>query len=1012
MIAERSANNLLKWLTYALIALVLSGLEALVLLYFRHRIRPTVEPPERVALPQPITRLTVTGLSEAEAAARLGPGQDNLIQRRARRTRRQLIREGTLTIFNLNLVGLGFVQVLLGRPLDALITAGILLFNIGVTVFQEEFARYRIQGLQETIRPQTTAIRDGRPRSIDSDQIVVGDALSAGPGDQIMVDGVVGQGQVQVDESLLSGNSAHLPKQPGDPLYAGSICVSGQAVYQAEKTGEDRLIVERLREGSDSKEELTPIEKIMNRVMRVLLIIVTLLAAVLVARYFRLDTLIYPVEDYIDAVSVVFNLAPAGLFLMVVLTYVAATADLAQSGALVHRARSVESLAQVNAMCFAKAGILTGTTVQIRPAPAAEETSPPDEETLQQMLGDFSRSISTNNLVVQAMKTTFAGTQRPVQAEAALMSVYGWSALAFNDTDLQGTYVLCDPQLLSAADQITDEPLEEEEGNLLSKVSPTELGKQVVSLTQPLGRLFKWGRNDDQSPASESSRSHVLRENEYSDALRLPHKPDAEHPNMRSNAEHWNEESDVIHRPSPPKGRNEEGPSAKESPASQEAPSGGLFGRFRQRMTGLLSLTQVEVETPEPQLEADAGATILAFAYTPEITSFYNDEGEPQLPQDLTPLCYLSYREQIRPEAIEAIKTFTARQVEVKIFTPDTPDKTLALIKQADLSDDDTDAARQVSAITGPELAALEPAQWVQAVKEHTIYGRVSPQQSEQIVRALRQAGRSVGVIGDGVSDVSAMRQANLALTRRNSSPAALTVADIILLNDSPLVLPGVVDKGQRIVNGLLDVLKLYLTQVFYLLLLIGGIPLVAYGFPYSSAQGGVVALLTLTIPAIGLSLWAAGGSLPAASLGRVLTHFVSPAAVTMALAGLAVYVLFLRRSGETEYAQLALTYALVAMGLLLVVFIKPPVRFALSSLPTIGDLRPTILVMVSALLFVVMTYIPLAQRFFEIAPLRQPSHYLVVGIAVAAWALGVRFLWLVIPLQRRVRTSVLSRMT
>jgi cation-transporting ATPase E len=292
MIAEHSANNLCKWLTYTLTALALTGVTLLVLFYFRRRVRPT-EPPKTVALPRPITHLTVTGLSEAEAAARLEPGQDNLIQRRPRRTRRQMIREGALTIFNLNLVGLGFVQVLLGRPLDALITVGILLFNIGVAVFQEEFARYRIQGLQQTVRSQTTVIRDGRPRSIDPDQIVVGDAVSAGPGDQIIVDGVVGQGQLTVDESLLSGDSTHLPKQPGDPLYAGSICLHGQAIYQAEKTGQDRLIVERLQEGSDSKEELTPIEQIMNRVMSVLLVIVILLAAVLVTRYFRLDATPY-----------------------------------------------------------------------------------------------------------------------------------------------------------------------------------------------------------------------------------------------------------------------------------------------------------------------------------------------------------------------------------------------------------------------------------------------------------------------------------------------------------------------------------------------------------------------------------------------------------------------------------------------------------------------------------------------------------------------------------------------
>jgi magnesium-transporting ATPase (P-type) len=320
-------------------------------------------------------------------------------------------------------------------------------------------------------------------------------------------------------------------------------------------------------------------------------------------------------------------------------------------------------------------------------------------------------------------------------------------------------------------------------------------------------------------------------------------------------------------------------------------------------------------------------------------------------------------------------------------------------------------AESEVRFISGSQLALLDPEQVVQATAQHTVFSQVSPQQTEQVVRVLRHSGKAVGVIGESVSDVAAMRQADLALTRRSSSPAALSAADIILLDDSPLVLSRVMHKGQRIVNGLLDVLKLYLTQIFYMLLLIVGIPLVAFGFPYSSAQGSLIALFTLTIPAVGLSLWSEGGQLPKAELGRVLSQFIWPAAVTMGLAGLLVYALFLQRSDSTEYAQLAVTYALVAMGLLLVVFVKPPLRFAWGRLPVATDMRPTILVLVAAGLFVVMTYIPLAQRIFDIAPLRQPDHYLAIGLAVMAWALGVRFLWLVLPLERRVRSGALSRL-
>ena len=295
-------------------------------------------------------------------------------------------------------------------------------------------------------------------------------------------------------------------------------------------------------------------------------------------------------------------------------------------------------------------------------------------------------------------------------------------------------------------------------------------------------------------------------------------------------------------------------------------------------------------------------------------------------------------------------------------------DKTLELFSQVNWDEDAEES--EVQFISGSELAVLEPELVELAAAEVTVFSQVSPQQTEQIVQGLRRSGKAVGVICDGVNDVAAMRQADLALTRRNSSPAALSAADISLLDDSPLVLSRVVDKGQRIVNGLLNVLKIYLTQVCYMLLLVVGIALVAFGFPYSSAQGGLIALITLTIPAVGLSLWAIGGQLHRASPGRELSRFIWPASLTMGLVGLVVYALFLERSDSTEYAQLAVTYTLVFTGLMLVIFIKPPLRFALGSLPVRADLRPTSLVITAALVFIVITYIPLAQRLFEIAPL------------------------------------------
>ena len=100
-------------------------------------------------------------------------------------------------------------------------------------------------------------------------------------------------------------------------------------------------------------------------------------------------------------------------------------------------------------------------------------------------------------------------------------------------------------------------------------------------------------------------------------------------------------------------------------------------------------------------------------------------------------------------------------------------------------------------------------------------------------MRALRQSGESVAVVGDGATDLAALQQANLAIARQTSTQAALGVADIVMMGNSPKALLQVLYKGQGIVHGLLDILKLNLTQVFYLALLIAAIQVVSVGFPY-----------------------------------------------------------------------------------------------------------------------------------------------------------------------------------
>lgn len=228
-------------------------------------------------------------------------------------------------------------------------------------------------------------------------------------------------------------------------------------------------------------------------------------------------------------------------------------------------------------------------------------------------------------------------------------------------------------------------------------------------------------------------------------------------------------------------------------------------------------------------------------------------------------------------------------------------------------------------------------------------------------------------------------------------------MADIVLLDDSLHVLPIVLQRGQRIVNGLLDVLKINLAQVGYVLLLI--LAMVIGGgrnFFYHATQGGVISFFTTILPSIGLTIWASAGALPRQYLRSRLWHFVVPAAFTMTAAALLISIIFGRTVVSTPYSQLAVTYGLIVIGLLLVVFVQPPTRFWVGGDVLSGNRRTIYMVIVLFLVFIAATYIPLTQGWFRLAPLAQARDYAVIAAVSVVWSLLIRLIWRAPWLRRR----------
>jgi cation-transporting ATPase E len=384
------------------------------------------------------------GLTDAEADARRQAGRGNTTSPPTGRTYGAIVRENVFTFVNDVLFLLGLALVAVGRPLDALISVGVILVNVAISVAQEVRAKRTLDRIALLTRPLATVVREGAGRQVAPEELVVGDRLRAGPGDQIVLDGRVLEGSVQVDESLLTGESDLVGKRPGDEVYSGSFCVTGSADYEAEKVGADSLANRMTAGARGFRRILTPIQREINSVIRITLLIVLYMELLLILR--SLLTLVSLPESVAQA-TVLAGLVPNGLFLSIAVAYAIGAVRIIRFGALVQQSNAIESLSSVDVLCLDKTGTLTANSLRVR----SIDTLGGSEEELRSALGVIAASTSAPNQTSDAIATAFPGSRVPALTEVPFSSARKWSALAFGPAGIgapRGVYALGAPEML------------------------------------------------------------------------------------------------------------------------------------------------------------------------------------------------------------------------------------------------------------------------------------------------------------------------------------------------------------------------------------------------------------------------------------------------------------------------------------------------------------------------------------------------------------------------------------
>jgi magnesium-transporting ATPase (P-type) len=946
---KNTATIIKEWLAWLLVipATVLSLVVGIRMLlkFWQNRMPwvPTILPPDFGEL---------QGLSDEEAVLRrtYDPQEEN--QRARKKINRAILRGNLVSIFNLSLLGLAIATLLLNDWLGALATLGVMLANIIVNTVQQVFAVSNVEKIAAQSRPKVNVIRSGESKGIRVNEMVVGDVVVVGLGDQILADGKIlrAADNLRVDDRVFVDIDQGVEKSAGEILHSGSYCVRGWAAYEVIALPPAELRTPQLNAIPENSADLTSLQKTIDRILRILLVITGIFVLFLVQSIMQWDVVPPEVQQlYRDAASIIFSIAPSGLFFMIIVSYNMGAFDLLKLGALVRDSRSVESLAQVTTICFGKSGALTGIDVQIEMLPQSEHASALGEGRVRQIIGDFAHNSSAVSPFIAAMKKTFNGQTRPINSESRFLSTYGWSALNFSDPDLLGTYVLGNPGLFKVEISIENEETEDDRD---------AEGQQSIT-KRTWGRLRGLFRRRETEDVIEETDDPILT------ATIVQH---SFHP---SENDHHQDEPELVN--------------------TDKKPS--VFQRMRKRVTDVIRRESSPDELlPDPE-EPVTEPTRLVFAYSPDEKPLFDSSGRPVLPENLITLSYLTFIEQVRPEAKEAVEIFTDAGVQVKIISHQNAREVVAAARQLGLDETQPGGLKTLS---GTEIEDLGGDQLNQAVTETTIFAPVSSPQKAKIIESLRNAGEYVAVTGEGILDIEAMHRANLNITIQGGTQAAVSFADIILLKDSLQALPQVLKRGRWIVNGLIDVLKLNLVQVVYIFfLLIAMLVTQNKVFFYDPSQGGLIVFFTIVIPSVGLTFWATSGAISEKKILSQLLRFIIPVGFTSALASLVVYFAFRYLTGDPTYAQLGVTYILSLTGILMVLFIKPPSKFWVGDSPLRGDKRFVWMVLAMLILYGIVMMIPLAQELLKVAPLQQIEHYVFILGTILVWTVLTKLIWL-----------------
>jgi len=382
----------------------------------------------------------IQGLTTEEVNERIARSEVNTSPDSLTRTVPQIIRDHTFTLFNALLFMLFVLIMAVGEHKNGLFIL-IAVANTVIGAFQDIRAKLTIDKLAVITQTHTQVVRDGQEQSIPQEDVVLGDTILLALGNQVTADSkVVASNSLEVDESLLTGESHSIVKNPGDEVYSGSFVVAGSGVVQVTAVGADSYAQSISAVTRYEKKSNSQLMRIINFIIKFLAFVLIPLSALLFARsYFNTNNF---TESVIAMVAAAVGMVPDGLMLLTGVAFAVGAFNLVRHRTLTQSMTSIETLARVDVLCVDKTGTITDGTLTVDELIPLSGTQDDAGEALTQ----FVAVMADDNETAHALHERFKGDSIwTVTDSVAFSSSRKWSSQSFKD---KGSYVFGAPEFV------------------------------------------------------------------------------------------------------------------------------------------------------------------------------------------------------------------------------------------------------------------------------------------------------------------------------------------------------------------------------------------------------------------------------------------------------------------------------------------------------------------------------------------------------------------------------------